>query len=367
MTLLQFFSTIGVLIVTPLLLGLGSTASAAPGPANASAVVNDFLPGATATIQSAPSTSNSSAEVLAIQLPSSAIPSGQTGLQLQFVYHEIGWKARVAASLVAQGDANVTSYTVTTASGNVPTGAFNDFHGGFATIGAAIGEPELDSVAPTLAMKQLQSNLSALQGAMPPGSVTQAVATMVPSSPSGDQYVLEADVTIDQASSLVGFYGDVLQGLQTGLTGDPSSAVIEGLAIVVTTPDGTPVVGSWQATRSLSGVLQFADPSQASESLQVTTEFPNLTGGPSTAVGALGSGVRTSTGQAGGSAIASASSDGHNGAKAVPSQVHVLHGAGKQGSGLGAWWAAIGAAAAVAIALITLGGRRRHHLRHRHA
>lgn len=81
-----------------------------------------------------------------------------------------------------------------------------------------------------------------------PGRVTKASPFVISSGAGANQYALEVDITVDEASSLAGHYGDVLQGLRTGLTGDLSATPVEGLSIVVTLADGTPVVGSWEAT-----------------------------------------------------------------------------------------------------------------------
>lgn len=364
----RFSYTVIAVILPPMcLLGLPSSASANAGQTHVSAIVNDYLPGATATVQP-PVGSNSSGDVLAIALPSSAIPGGQNALQMQFVYHELGWKARIAAALVAQADPNVTSYTVTMATGDVPAAAFNDFHGGFMT-DSQVSDPSLDSVSPSLALKQLQSNLDVLVAAMPSDSVTKAVASLLPSNASGNQFAVEADVSVNQASSLNGLYGDALMGLQTGLTGGPTSDVVEGVAIVVTTADGMPVFGAWHSARSRSGVMQFADSSNVSQSLQITTSFPNLTGGPSTIAASTRSAIPTSS-SSGKSAIAVASSAKHHpagqkGTVAVSSQVHVLVPTGGQGGGLGAWWVAIAAGIVAAIAVF-LGSLRRWRVRHGH-
>jgi hypothetical protein len=359
------------IIVAPMcVLSFASSASANAGRTDISGIVNNYLPGATATVQPAPVGSNSSGDVLAIALPSSDIPGGESALQMQFIYHELGWKARVAAALVAQADPNVTSYTLTTAKGDVPADAFNDFHGGFMT-GSQTADPSLDSILPSLALQQLQSNLDVLVAAMLSGSVTQAVATLLPTNPSGNQFVVEADVSIDQASSLNGFYGDALVGLQTGLTGGPTSDVVEGVAIVVTASNGSPVFGAWHAARSQSGVMQFADPNDASQSLQVTASFPNLTGGPSTIAASTGSGIPTPSGSSGKSDIAVASPAKHHPADqkrpvAVSSQIHMHAPTGGQGGGFGAWWVAIAAGMVAAIAIF-LGSLRRWRVRLGHA
>ncbi|MGH3525241.1 MAG: hypothetical protein ACRDU4_21025, partial [Mycobacterium sp.] len=118
--------------------------------------------------------------------------------------------------------------------------------------------------------------------AMPAGSVTKAVPVLIPSGAGANQYALEADIVLDRASSSAGHYGDILRGLRTGLTGDLASTPIEGLSIVVTTVDGTPVVGSWESTRAGGGATQFADPEAQPQHPQATTTFRNLTGGPPT-------------------------------------------------------------------------------------
>jgi hypothetical protein len=271
--------------------GVGVLSSSATGAGShgMSSIVDDFLPGATATLQSSPSRGNKSAARLIIQL-SPESTKDKTKLQQDFMYEEIGWRAEIAYDIINSGDADISSYRVTTSDGRVPPAALNDFHGGTTTIPGLkpMAHPGLDTVPASLALQQLKSSIEILTDALPAGSVTSASVVLLPTD-RRNQYALEADITINQASSLDGHYGDALEGLQTGLTGDPASTIVEGIAIVVTAADGSPVLGGWQSTRDQSGTLQFGDPSKANtELLRVTRPFPDVTNGPGTKIGALG-------------------------------------------------------------------------------
>lgn len=317
-------------------LGSGIVASASVG-GDVTATVDGLLPGSISSLQSPSSVTSGGPQQLLIQLSPTEIRSGLSTMAQTFTYNEIGWRARSAASVVAETNPNVTSYSVVASDGSVPPGAFNAFHGGFATIGTPISTPNLDSVSSSLALAQLNSNLTVLNSVLPSGSVISESATVLPVGSSADQFALEADITINQPSALVGHYGDVLDGLTTGLTGDPSLTSIEGLSIVVNATDGTPILGSWQATRSETGTLQFGDPTQSVNALQVTTTFPNLTGGPATEQTALGAPIVSSKAKSAitGSVRKSSSNQPVVTSKSfiVASQVQTRHGGDTQ-----AWW-----------------------------
>jgi hypothetical protein len=136
-------------------------------------------------------------------------------------------------------------------------------------------------------MQQLNSNLGVLESTLPVGTIANESTQVLTTGSNANQFALEVDITVG-SSSLSNYFGDFIYGLQTGLTGDPSIASVEGLSIIVTDQDGSPLVGSWVATRSATGTIQFADPSQVPSIMQVTSTFVNLTGGPSTLVGAIG-------------------------------------------------------------------------------
>lgn len=275
-------------MVTVLLLGTTHTAFAA-NTVDISTMVSSVLPGSVVTMQSAGAQSSTPTQGMLVQLSPSAIPSGLTTLEQEFAYEDIGWRVRLVASIANETNPYLTSFSVLPTTGTVPINAQDALHGGIVVGSQPFNNPSLDSVGPSAALSQLQSNLTALKNALPTGSVLSESAVVLPLGSSVNQFALQANVTVDQPSSVAGHYGDVIEGLQTGLIGGPFTSMIEGLEIEVTAADGTPVVGAWESTRSASGTLQFGDPTQATSSMQVTTSFPVLTGGPTTASGALGS------------------------------------------------------------------------------
>ena len=264
-------------------LSFASAASGAEAPSQASTTVQSLLPGATASM----SQTSSGGNELDIQLAPNSIPGGLSQDQQDILVEGLGWKARLAASIVYANDPTISMYQVTTAEGTTPSDAANVFHGGFYPSDST-SMPLLDSVDAQSALSQLNSNLAVLTASLPAGSVTNANAYALPIQGSTNAFALEADISLSNADDLIGHYGDVLGGLPTGLTGDYSLVSVEGLAIVVTSSDGALLAGSWQSTRSGNAVLDLgANPPQV-DSFAATAQYPNLTGGPSTLIVALG-------------------------------------------------------------------------------
>ncbi len=265
-----------------------SPAVAAPSPvattdeATASSIVDYLIPGATTNIVSDPGTQ----QTLQIILPQSAASGQLTHEQQQFIDNNLGWRARIAASLVAAQSPSVSTWVVDDPDGSPPDANSDAFHGGTAA-GASLGNPKLDSVSVSAATAQLQSNVQAFRSILPTGAyIGDSIrAYQVGNS---NEFALEVDITLASSKSLDGHFGDAIGGLQTGLTGDSTASLIEGLAIQVESQDSTPIVGSWQTARSPQGTLQFANPDDQTQSLAPTTQYVNLTGGPSTKTTVLG-------------------------------------------------------------------------------
>ncbi len=303
--------------------------AALPGVAKAAtastpaSVVDSVLPGAQVSVTQPATTSTGQSsqtpyssdgsytaggEALSIQLPASAIPTGQTPMQSQFTYQELGWRASLAVGVI-DATQPISEYQVTTATGDVPTTAADAFHGSFASGWTPGSDPALDTLSSDTALAQLKSNLNVLTQALPAGSVQSSSATLVPIGSSSNQYALDASVTLTDASALNGHYGDALVGMETGLVGNVATSPIEGVAVTIYAADGTPIAGEWSATRAQSGTTAFGDPATAPTSYSVTTNFPVLTGVPaitSGAVGAPGTAEPTSPSKTHGSATTAA-------------------------------------------------------------
>jgi hypothetical protein len=278
-------SAAGIILLSTF--GETTLALAAGSSAQVTSIVQSFLPGSSVSVSPATGNGQSGANQLKIELARSEMPSGLTRAKQTVHFEGIGWRANMAASIVYASDPSIIRYEVAAPDGTVPKAAVNDFHGGFEAKDLTVKTPLIDSVSIQKALAQLNSNIAVLSRALPAGSVTSEKAYALRVQGSRNQFALEANITLSSAVDLDGHYGDVLSGLPTGLTGDYSLASVEGLALVVTSSDGTLLVGSWQSTRATGAVLQLGTDAPDVDTFQTTTAFPNLTGGPSTRAVAL--------------------------------------------------------------------------------
>jgi hypothetical protein len=253
--------------------------AAAAGDASAQTTVGNLLPGATASIENV-SSSGTPTQILQIQLGSSQVATGLSNMAETFSLDQIGWLARLAATTVNQADPEVSGYQVLDSDGQSPSATVDALHGGFVSLNTELDMPLIDTVPASQGLAQLNSNLAVLQSSMPVGSIVSESAQALTVDSLANQYALEANITIGQSSDIANHYGDVIDGLSTGLVGNLALTSIEGLSVEVTTSAGAPVVGFWESTRSQYSVLQFADPSQATGTFETTTTYPDLDGGP---------------------------------------------------------------------------------------
>lgn len=235
---------------------------------------------------------NLSEKELHIQLANGTIPDSPLSKASLFALEDIGWKARLAASAVNNNDPSVKSFVATLGTNAPISDLSNSLHGRFLPLSEMPAMPNLDTISPDLAIKQLRSNVQSLTELLPTGAIVDQKVTLLPIDPSSNQFALSANITVLNRTDVTKFFGDFVNGLSTGLTGSLAQTSVEGLEIVVTFADGAPIVGSWQSTRSATGTLQFGDAANAPTRFQVTGQFQNLTGGPSVEVTAIGAPVR---------------------------------------------------------------------------
>jgi hypothetical protein len=250
------------------------------GPAG---IVARVLPGAGAAVTYT-AKRDGSIETLEIRLPPKDHPPSGSVLEQNFVYAEIGWKARLAFAVVTSRDRAITKYRLTYADGSTPRAALDYFHGGSLPvhfIGGKPGgvDPKLDTLDVSKAEVQLRSSLAILHKALGTGAITGQQISVISIDPSHDQFALQVDIAVRGPSVLAGHLGDVVDGLETGLVGGPVTSLIEGLGVVVTA-QGAPLIGAWAAPRSGTGSTDFAPSIHSSGDYSVTLNFPDLTGGP---------------------------------------------------------------------------------------
>ena len=253
-------------------------------------LINEVLPGASSLVQpiNAGSTSNA-AQVLDITLPPQTIPQGLTTFQESFLVNEIGWKANLIGGLVFQNDPTISQFNVAIAGTIVPEAMADTLHGGF-TVGN-YGNPAssvLDSLSQGKAVSQLESNITTLDNVLGSGSGVTSTISVIPLVAGTNDFGLQVNVTVPNYSTIAEHRGDIIYGLQTGLTGSFPNNLIEGLAVIVTASDGSPLIGSWVSTRSMSGTLEFGANGVPAGVMSVDASFPNLTGGPTSEAGTTG-------------------------------------------------------------------------------
>lgn len=307
-----------------LVVGRGHNAAAqsqipAGQTAAASAVVQNVLPGSSSTLVptslipsglsnagmpalgSVTTFANTGAEQLQITIPASSFtPIGSTSAALatpsspgtetnDSAAYELGWHAALAAGLAGVANTNIVSYavnitgvTLTPAEQAAMQGIIRTAAGGLENGGTLA---DIGAVPYQTLLNQLQSNLNVLTSVLPQGTVLSSDAFAVPLDSSAGDYGLEADLKVTSLAVLQGHVGDIVNGLDTGLTGGPT-APSEGVAINIVDSQGRRV-GWWSATRAASGSA-IGDPILPVGGGTETGTFPNLTGGPAPTASASG-------------------------------------------------------------------------------
>jgi hypothetical protein len=288
--------------------GQPADASATSPPAAISGIVQSVFPAASVSlgpssygeVLAAPDESASAAPTPVGT--SSSAPDSPLSLNIQlgsptasgsarenvFRWSEVMWQADAAAALASTIDPAIDAFQITEPDGSTPAGAANFMRGSVRgnPTNSAIDEPSLDTISPAIASRQMQSNISALTAAMEPGAITAATVDTTPFGNSSDQFLVDVKVSLDSVADLEGFYGDLVDGLQTGLVGGGDS-LVEGLEVQVSV-NGQPELGVWTDPRGGLGALQL-DPSLTPPDAYVpTATYKDLTNGPSTSSSVVG-------------------------------------------------------------------------------
>lgn len=216
----------------------------------------------------------------------------KASVEQQFDYANIGWVLSMVSATVAQTEPELTSYRATIA-GSVPDAAGDGLQGVVRLSPGddlTAGMTQLASISQQAAIGQLQANLTTLRNGLASpqlaGQLGQAVVTVVPINKSGTQFALAFDLTVQNLPALESQFGNILDGLATGLTGG-QTATIEGLTINVHDANGARI-SSWQAPRAQTGELLATSGIDLPSTMVVTLPFTSVTGGPAPASSAFG-------------------------------------------------------------------------------
>jgi hypothetical protein len=279
-----------------------------PRQAAASSIVGAIIPGSSATLSSsagppamalpgqgsAPASNDSAAQLLTIVVPAGSFsppavpvagvtaPASPENEANDSAAGELGWRAAIAAAAAGLENSNILTYSVTVPGQSVSPVDQAMLHG---QIRLRAGAPEngelsdIGTVALSTMQAQARSNLVTLQAALPAGTILASSVTDLPVAAAADDYAFEFDLRVTNLSALQPYVGDIVQGLDTGLTGG-ATAPSEGVAINIVDTTGKRA-GWWGAGRAGSG-FTTADPAlSVIGSSSETTSFPDLTGGPS--------------------------------------------------------------------------------------
>jgi hypothetical protein len=258
-----------------------------PVPSSVVAIVTQVFPSATVTYSTP---SSDQGHQLDITL-GTAIPTGSDSVQNRFAEEQTGWLAQLACSRAALADSTITAYSVLNPDGTIPSNSYDFLHGSVrATTGTSLlgDSSSLGNLTQAEAQSQMSSNLSVLKSALTPGTfLSDNLSTVTTGTADGD-FALEVSVSVSSAGAVQAELGDFTEGLDTGLVGGLSTALIDGVGVEVTAADGTPVLGAWTASLTGFGQLDFGSDSSPPSGLSATVTFPVLTGGPGTLSSGLG-------------------------------------------------------------------------------
>jgi hypothetical protein len=278
-----------VLILVGLVMLAGVALAAALTTSNASAddydstVVQNVLPGASLgkTFLSNEQFNGSDVEQLNIQLSQSdTAPSDPT--EAQFYYADRAWRGDLAAADIAMQDPQLAWWAMTDAQGDVPADAVDFYNERVRLVPGNenwTDLPELGTLDVSDANSQIFSNAGVLKGSAPAGTFGTVSASRVTIDSGLNSYAYVVTVNSDLApAQLLPEFGNIFNGLQTGLVGD-ESGLIDGMSIVLRS-QGEPLAGAWIAERAGTGDFVFSDQINPPDQMVPTDSFPNLTGGP---------------------------------------------------------------------------------------
>lgn len=277
-----------------LLVAVSSSAQGQTSSVEAQQTVDRLIPGAVVRLQ--PVLPRGALE-LNVVLPGQALPASSVpDAARQFAYAELGWRLELATASLTSALPALTGYHATDAAGRVPLGAGDDLDG---TVQLAPGDlarqavfdtPKLGSVSAQQANAQVQANLAVLRtgtagpvlgnvnvSTVPINEALSAQSPGFPVLPTGRRFALSVDLPVDRVSALADQYGNIFNGLATGLVGD-ASATIEGLSITLHDASGARIT-SWTTARASTGNFLAGPGLQVPSTLSVTLPFVNLTNG----------------------------------------------------------------------------------------
>lgn len=253
-----------------------AAASAVPGPAAITADVQAVLPGTRGELVASSSGYDGQGQVLRVEVPREmALASADD----PFGIADAAWRARLLAADLATGAPEVTGYQLRSpgvSPAAVSPAVLGELTGTLPPPAATAGLRRLGTVSADAARAQLDSNIAVLRKRVPAIAGVAVRSLELPGA--GDHVAFAVSVEAENVEKLRPYLGDVFLGLQTGLVGS-EEAVIDGLAITLS-EGSKPVIGSWMATRALTGAVLNSPEFRMPETIGTTLPFASTTGGP---------------------------------------------------------------------------------------
>lgn len=281
-------SAIGIGLPLAFLVAGVAGAAGDPEQERADAVVREAIPGATGRlVQGAGGEPKGR---LTVALPDQ-VAVGRQGASREVNYADSGWRANIAAAVIADRVPSLIDFAVTDPVGRRPPEAANVW-GGVLRLSpgdsASAQLRKLNSITAYEARRQAEANLAVLEAGLPEQAIRGKRVTVLPVEAEANRFAVGIDVEVTSLPGVHGRLGDFVNGLATGLVGS-LDATVEGVAIRVMDSDGLEV-GSWTVPRSGSGSLYLDPRLSATPALNVSLPFVSLTGGPQPTSSATGNG-----------------------------------------------------------------------------
>jgi len=189
----------------------------------------------------------------------------------------IGWRARLIASVFAQRRPGVAGYQVGAQgvdAGDIPVSVIDAMYGYVPTGEFANDSSTIGTVSREELGRQINSNLETIEEAFP------NISASVTELDLGDgSTAFDVNMVTSRPELLKDQIGDLIVGPQLGLAGD-NEPLIEGEAIAIHSEKGQLLAGSWTSARSGYSALSTPSDMKPGTSLKSGLEFRNLTDGP---------------------------------------------------------------------------------------
>lgn len=272
----------GVLSATP---GAGGVA-ASPDAALLASYTGSAIPGARSTLVTSNRTGG---KELVVTLPADAAGESPDRSQAQVAH--LGWLTGLVASSAATDQPDLTDFAARERDGSVPPGGANLWDGAVrVSPGSDPSSPSssLDSVTVDVALRQMDANLAVLRKGLGELLVSDD-AGIASTDPKANRFGVTVDLQVTRMSDVTPFFGDIFDGLATGLVGG-TDPLIEGMAIRVTDTDGL-AAGVWRLPRIGLGSVAFDPSIEVPDVRPLTMGFTSLTGTNNPPAGGASSGI----------------------------------------------------------------------------